>query len=80
MASREKTLIEEGWERRIIACEPKLSEIAQLYRDIGFEVHLEPLPEKGDEDKFFCEKEECTACYDVDRKKYMIIYTRKREG
>lgn len=78
MTNREKTLIEEGWERRLIACEPKLSEIVELYREIGFDVHLEPLPQKNELKDNLCESEECTACYDLDREKYMIIYTRPR--
>lgn len=75
MSERERKLIEEGWERRLIACEPKLSEIADLYREIGFEVLVVPLSEVMDES---CEEKECTYCYDLDKEKYMVIYTKPK--
>jgi hypothetical protein len=71
-------LEKEGWTQRFIADEPRLSEAVDLYRDSGFEVHLEPLPEKmdcetciGDE-----EPEECRVCFEGNEDKYMIIFTR----
>lgn len=70
--SCERRLIEEGWERRLVASGDRLSEIVELYKEIGFDVHLEPLPEK-------CENEECRACYELNREKYKIVYTRKRK-
>ena len=41
---REDELVAAGWERRFIACEPRLSEMVATYKEIGFEVLLEPLP------------------------------------
>jgi len=32
----------EGWTARFIGSEPRLSEVAEMYREIGYEVRLEP--------------------------------------
>jgi len=76
MIKREEELIKKGWEKRFIACEPRLSEMVALYKEIGFEVHLEPLPSQEEMENTQCEQEECTACFHVDREKYRIIFTR----
>jgi len=78
MSSREEELIKAGWERRFVACEPRLSEMAELYKDIGFEVLLEPLPSREETDAASCEESGCTACFDVNRESYRIIYTRQQ--
>ena len=56
---REDELIKAGWERRFIACEPRLSEIVEMYEEIGLKVHLEPLPTKEE-----METEGTKACTD----------------
>jgi hypothetical protein len=76
---REDELIKDGWERRFVACEPRLSEMAEMYKEIGFEVLLEPLPPKEEVDAESCEASDCTACFDVDRDRYRIIFTRKND-
>ena len=76
---REDELIKAGWERRFIACEPRLSEMAEMYEEIGLEVHLEPLPTKEDMEKEgteACADSGCTVCFDVDRERYRIIFTK----
>lgn len=76
---REDELSKEGWERRFIACEPRLSEMVEMYEEIGLEVHLEPLPVKKDlekESKETCADKGCTACFDADSERYRIIFTR----
>jgi hypothetical protein len=73
---REEELNTAGWEKRFIACEPRLSEMVETYKEIGFEVLLEPLPAKEEMDAESCEESGCTACFDVDRERYRIIYTR----
>jgi len=73
---REDELIAAGWERRFIACEPRLSEMIEMYKEIGFEVHLESLPSK-EEMQSGCDESGCTACFDVDPDRYRIIFTRK---
>jgi hypothetical protein len=68
----------EGWTRRFVAKEPRLSEAVDMYRDSGFEVLLEPLPREtgcgtraGDG-----EVDECRICFDGYEDQYMIIFTR----
>lgn len=73
---REEELKTAGWEKRFVACEPRLSEAVELYKEIGFEVHLEPLPPKEELELSTCEESGCTACFDVDRERYRIIFTR----
>ncbi len=76
---REEELIKAGWERRFIACEPRLSEMVEMYREIGFEVHLEPLPAKEEleaEGTSGCKESGCTACFDADPERYRIIFTK----
>jgi hypothetical protein len=76
MTKREEELTAQGWEKRFIADEPRLSEMTDLYRSIGFEVHLEPLP--ANEQCSVCDEDGCTACFDLDPARYRIIYTRPK--
>jgi len=78
--SRIQELEKEGWTRQFTASEPRLSEAAALYRDLGFEVRLEGLPIKqgcdpctGDERE---DPEECRACFEGFEEQYRIIFTR----
>jgi len=75
--SKEEELIKAGWEKRFIAGEPRLSEMVQLYKEIGFDVHLEPLPTKEEIDDLQCVDTDCSACYELDRERYKIIFTKK---
>lgn len=80
---REDELIKAGWERRFIACEPRLSEIVEMYEEIGLKVHLEPLPTKEEmetEGTKACTDRGCTVCFDVDRERYRIIFTKSTEN
>lgn len=67
-----------GWTRRIVACEPRLSEVIELYKESGFEVLLKNMPPKKTADDCVKEqeKEECRECFDGFEEKYRIIYTR----
>jgi hypothetical protein len=76
---REDELVKAGWERRFVTSEPRLSEMVDMYKEIGFEVHLEPLPSKEELDDGGCEESGCTACFDLDRERYRIIFTRAAE-
>lgn len=80
MTRREEELIAEGWERRFISSEPRLSEVVAMYEEIGFEVHLEPLPSKEEREVLNCEADGCTVCFDVDPEKYRIIFTRSKHS
>lgn len=67
--SREAELEAEGWTRQFTVDEPRLSEAVEMYRLLGFEVHLEPAtPEES--------SEECAACLEVLCDRYKTIYTR----
>jgi hypothetical protein len=70
--TREAELISQGWQRQATYDEPRLSEMADLYREIGMEVHLEPFhPE---------EEKGCSGCLAESPDRYRTIYIRKREG
>ena len=80
---REDKLTKAGWERRFIASEPRLSEMVEMYEEIGLEVLLEPLPTKEEseaEGTENCADKGCTACFDVDSERYRIIFTRPTEN
>ena len=76
MTRREEELTGQGWERRFMAEEPRLSEMRELYESIGFEVLLEPLPPR--DELSACAEGGCTACLEVDPERYRMIYTRAR--
>jgi aspartate aminotransferase-like enzyme len=66
---REEELRKEGWEKRFTMDEPRLSEMAAQYRELGFEVLLEPVD---------LSSEECTSCIAVAPYRYKTIYTRPK--
>jgi hypothetical protein len=66
----EEQLIRAGWQRRATYNDPRLTELVEMYEEIGLEVHLEPFNpanEKG-----------CTGCMQVMPELYRTIYTRKK--
>jgi hypothetical protein len=82
--SRIEELEKEGWVKQFIANEPRLSEAASLYEELGFEVHLEPLPKRQECDtcagtEGHTEKEECRICFEGFGDQYKIIFTRRRK-
>jgi len=78
MTKREEELIEQGWQRRFVAAESRLSEMAAVYEETGFEVHLEPLStvEEPDKDRERCG--ECMICFKGFEDQYQVIYTRPK--
>jgi hypothetical protein len=68
--SREEELKKEGWEKRFTIDEPRLSEMGDQYKELGFEVLLEPLD---------LSSEECTSCMTAGPKRYKTIYTRLKK-
>jgi len=57
-----------GWERRGIYDDPKLAEITELYRELGFSVRCEaftPEMETG-----------CSECMKKNPGKYKVLYTK----
>lgn len=43
VSARDLDLARDGWARRSVAGPPRLQELADLYRQAGFEVRLEPV-------------------------------------
>ena len=68
--SREVELKKEGWEKRFTADDPRLSEAVEQYREIGFEVLLEPVDTSS---------EDCTSCLTLFSDRYRTIYTRPKK-
>ena len=65
-------LISEGWKKKSTYDDPRLSEIVEMYADMGFEVHLEP---------FVAENEVgCTGCMQQHPERFKTIYIRKKTG
>jgi len=63
-------LTEEGWEMQLTMDEPRLSELIEVYEELGLEVHLEPfnpLNETG-----------CVECMKASPERYKTIFTRKK--
>jgi hypothetical protein len=70
--TRREELAHQGWQRQATYDEPRLSEMADMYTDIGLEVHLEP---------FHADEEPgCTNCMAARPELYKTIYTRKKPG
>lgn len=76
-AQREAQLAAWGWTRQTLINEPRLSEIVQEYRELGFEVHLESIDPKS------CRSSgECTACFDNPKlaAQFKVVFTRPIPG
>lgn len=62
-------LLAQGWERRFIYDEPRLSEAVEIYRELGLDVVLLAVaPDDVD----------CSECMKEDPGRYRVIYTRAR--
>ena len=68
--TREQELAREGWAKRVTYDDPRLTEIAQIYKDLGFEVHLEPFDPDTEPG--------CVECMRCTPDRYKTIYTRKK--
>jgi hypothetical protein len=68
---RHEQLVKEGWSRRFIYDEPRLTEAKELYESMGLEVRLEPVIPDELEDG-------CDTCITAAPDRYRIIYTRPR--
>ena len=68
----EEKLIREGWKKQATYDDPRLTEMVEMYKEIGLEVHLEP---------FDAEKAEgCTDCLQLLPDMFKTIYTRKKKS
>ncbi len=76
--SRIEKLEQGGWTQRFVANEPRLSEFAELYKESGYEVHLEPLPKETECERCVGDGKEgeCRVCFDGFEDQYRIIFTR----
>jgi hypothetical protein len=68
----EDDLIRNGWKKRAIYDDPRLTEMMELYEKIGLEVHLEPIHHKN--------KDGCAICMQQHPDRFRIVYTRKKSG
>jgi hypothetical protein len=77
-----KTLERKGWRRQFVAAEPRLSEAVEIYRELGFQVHLEPLPtiETTPSEQAHNNEIKCRACFDGVESQYSIIFTKPAEN
>jgi len=71
--SRDAELERQGWIRRFLTDEPRLSEAVELYKSLGYEVRMEPAV--FDETSEECKK--CLLYQDCD--KYKTIYVRPKK-
>jgi hypothetical protein len=67
---RQQELEKEGWVKRFTTDEPRLSEAVEQYKEIGFEVLLEPVDTTSGD---------CTSCMTASIDRYKTIYTRAQE-
>ena len=75
----EAELLAQGWERRFIYDEPRLSEAVEIYRELGFEVTLLPVS-PDDVDCSECMKEEPERREKVNRISREMMHEFRRMG
>jgi hypothetical protein len=68
----ERKLTKKGWVKQTTIGEPRLSEIVELYKSLGYEVHLEPV-------KLSELNEECRRCYELEGNKVKTVYVKKKK-
>ena len=68
----EENLIKEGWLKQATYDEPRLSEMVEMYEEIGLEVHLEPFDAENETG--------CTGCLQLMPDLFKTIYTRRKVG
>jgi len=75
---RKEMLEKKGWEMRFIACEPRLSEAVEAYKEAGFEVRIEDLPMVPECTACMLKEnhDECKACFEDTKEMYKVIFTR----
>ncbi len=74
--NRQEELAGQGWTRRTVTDEPRLSEVVEAYRALGFEVRLEPIdPGQGN-------AQGCNACWQGEgaADRWRVVYTRPGGG
>ena len=69
----EADLLRQGWRKQTTLGEPRLTEIVESYRSLGYEVYVQEFRSEGG----------CTTCFDAGQEMgqaYGTIYIRGREG
>ena len=66
---KEEALEKEGWKRMTTYSEPRLSEMVEEYRELGFEVRTEEVDP---------DSEECAECIKLETESVKTIYVRKK--
>ena len=59
----------DGWEARYLGTEPRLSEQVELFRELGFEVRIEPFN--------YEESDGCVECFKDAQTPIMVLYVKK---
>jgi len=72
--SQEVALLREGWMRKTVIGEPRLSELVDNYKALGYEVHVVPFKAEGDG---------CNTCFDAAAEMdqtFGTVYVRKNNN
>ena len=69
---KKESLEKEGWVKQTTIGEPRLSEIVELYKSIGYEVRLESVNTDDLDD-------ECRRCYEAEVDEVKTVYVRKKK-
>ncbi len=73
-----RNLERQGWQRQFVAAEPRLSEAVEMYKELGFQVHLVLLP--TEENSSIQDNEtKCRACFKGSEDRHRIIFTKPTE-
>ncbi|HEY6944055.1 MAG TPA: hypothetical protein VI431_02865 [Candidatus Acidoferrum sp.] len=64
-------LVAQGWQRRFTADEQRIQEVVELYKQLGYEVRIEPVTTENLQDG-------CHDCQASSAIQLFTIYTRKR--
>ena len=67
---KQEDLEKQGWVRQTTYDEPRLSEITEMYREMGLDVHMEPFNPD--------DEPECSECMKAQPDRYKTVYTRER--
>lgn len=67
---KNKNLKKHGWERQFVTDERRVEEFREIYDSLGLEMRVENA-------EFL--DEECKECFRDAGKKYVVIYTRKKD-
>jgi len=67
--SKNTQLEKDGWENRGVFDDPKLSDVVEIYEEMGFEVRLEPFEPE--------EESGCVRCMMLQPDKYKTVFVRK---